>query len=182
MILALDPGLATCGYAIVTPRTARVVTLGVIEILPRSGADEHTDRVQRASLQAKQLADLMESHDVTTVAAEGISLGGPPQARTTMAVCLGLCWGVINGLAEAFGADVLEVRPKQWQHAIMPGLDKINYDHLFKRIEAFAGKQAFVAFNIIRKSLRNHALDAVGVGIYAALSPSAAQRVTGAAA
>ncbi len=172
MILAIDPGLGSCGYALVRPRTARVIDLGVLTSSPTQGVDEHTDRARRAAVQAGLIADLADKHDCTVIAAEAMSFGGPPKARHAMAVSLSLCWGVLAGIANGMGIGLLEVSPKQWQHAITPGVTKINYDNVFEQLRAFVDGQATVALHAIKKQLRNHALDAVGVGVFAALLPA----------
>ncbi len=182
MILAVDPGLGSCGWAIVRPKTGRVVDLGVLVSKPTPHVDEWTDRTRRASRQAKVLGDLIEKYDCDTIAAEAVSCGGPPCARFSMGTSLCLSWGVLLGLAEGMDAHVFEVTPKQWQHAITPHAAKIDYDEIFGRITAFVDRQAGDQLRSITKALRNHALDAVGVGVFTALLPNAVrireQRVT----
>lgn len=172
MILALDPGLATCGYAIVRPRTAHVVELGVLTSKP-SGADESTDRARRTVRQVATLCGIARRYEVTAIAAEAMSFGGHPKARFNMAVALCLSWGAIAGLAHALNVDLLEVQPKQWQHAILPDVvGKVDYAEVFKALSRFVEGQA-CHLQSIKQSDRNHALDAVGVGVYAALIPNA---------
>ncbi len=170
MILALDPGLGTLGYAVVTPKTARVRELGTLTSEPTPGVIDSTDRARRAVRQAATLYEIGRRHRCTAIAAEAMSFGGPPKARHAMAIALCLSWGAIAGLAAALDIDLLEVTPKSWQHAILPGVTKIDYDAVFAALSAFVGE---AELNAIPASLRNHALDAVGVGVYAALIPNA---------
>lgn len=170
MILAVDPGLGTCGWAVMRPRTGRVLDLGVITSEPDRDTDEWTDRTRRTSVQSHLLANIVEQYECTIVAAEAISLGGPPKARQRMAASLCLSWGSLVGLAEGMGLELYEVPPKLWQHAILPKVKRISYTELFARLESFVGAQQVGQLKAITPSLRNHALDAVGVGIYAALS------------
>ena len=172
MILAVDPGLGTCGWAVLRPRTGRVLDLGVITSKPTKGLDEWTDRARRASAQSHLLANIIEQYDCTTIAAEAVSVGGPPKARQRMTASLCLSWGSLVGLAEGMGLELYEVPPKQWQHAILPGVKRISYVELFAGLEAFIGAQQVHQLHAITASLRNHAIDAVGVGLFAALSPA----------
>lgn len=180
MILAIDPGLATFGWAIVRPRNGRVIALGVLESEPDRRVDEWTDRARRAALQAAFVADLVERFDCDTIAVEAVSCGGPPKARFMMGTALCLSWGVLVGIAEVMELELVEVAPKQWQHAIAPEYvgRKINYTELFLRLEAFVEAQQVAHLTSINRSMRNHALDAVGVGIFAALSDAVRIRAT----
>ncbi len=176
MILAVDPGLATCGWALVRPHTGRVVSLGVLTSSPAEGVDEWTDRARRISDQAGFLADLCKRHGVRTIAAEAISCGGPPSARFSMGTSLCLSWGVLVGIACSMRIDLDEVTPKQWQHAVCPDVVKIEYELVFAQLTRFVEGQAAQALWSIKPKLRNHALDAVGVGVFAAIKQ--ATRVT----
>lgn len=169
MILAVDPGLATCGWAIVTPHTARVVAVGVLTSDHDPLVDEWTDRVQRVSRQAAKLAEVAKLYSARSIAAEAISCGGPPSARFSMGTSLCLSWGVLAGIACTLRIDLAEVAPKMWQHAVCPGVEKIDYGEVFKLLSTFVESHAAKSLWSIRPGLRNHALDAVGVGVYAAL-------------
>jgi hypothetical protein len=183
VILAIDPGLATCGWAIVRPRTGRVINLGVLVSSPKQHLDEWTDRSRRAAQQASFLGDLVIRYGCGAIAAEAISCGGPPKARFGMGTSLCLSWGVLAGIAHCNGIELYEVPPKVWQHAICPEVEgKVNYEVIFAKLKAFVEGQASVALWSIKKGLQNHALDAVGVGVFAALSHAtritASQEVT----
>lgn len=182
MILAIDPGLATCGWAVVTPRTGRVLALGVLLSQPDAKLDESTDRARRASVQAIALRQVARSTGCTTIAAEAMSFGGPPNARFAMAVSLGLSWGVIAGLAVATGAELLEIPPKRWQHAIDPEATTIDYEVVFRKLSEFVAGAASTQLAAIKERHRNHAIDACGIGVFAALMPDATTRITRGAA
>lgn len=191
MILAVDPGSRTCGWAIVAPRTARVAALGTIVLEPDDRVRKTLDRKARAEQQADTLLELAAAHRVTAIAAEAPSLGGPPAARLAMAIALYGSWGLITMLGRVRRVPVIEVPPKTWQRAIQPDgaqtLDvgtarargrSIDYDQLFAELNRFVGEQASQALAdlaAIKVSMRNHALDAVGVGVYAAIQLGAGQ-------
>lgn len=179
MILAVDPGIASCGWAIVTPGTGRVLELGVIASDRDDRFDVTADRARRADRQAEALLELVRRHDCKAIAAESVSIGGPPHVRTTMALSLSLSWGVLVGLARTLGLALYEATPKVWQHAVQPDAGKkIDYDKLFAAMARYVrGQAAAEQLAALRPSHRNHALDAAGVGLLAALRPSAATTI-----
>lgn len=186
MILAIDPGLATCGYAVVGPK-GRLVELGVIISPTDAKADDTTDRARRADRQADVLLEVARRHRVITIAAEAVSLGGPPRARLPMGMCLCLSWGVLLGIARAIDAEVLELPPKRWQHAIVKPTGKrakVDYAKVYDFLDAFiAGSACKKMALAIAKNERNHAYDATGIGVFAAMAPGSANviRARGAA-
>ena len=175
VILAVDPGLATCGYAVVYPRTGGVVELGTLTTKPTAGVHESTDRTRRLRTQVAQLDAIARRNGCTTIAAEAMSFGGP--GRFAMAISLCLSWGGLVGLAHALDAELLEVPPKTWQHALLgtDGTGRVDYEHVFAALSSFVGKQGD-ALAAIPEGQRNHALDAVGVGLFAAFRPTTAIR------
>jgi Holliday junction resolvasome RuvABC endonuclease subunit len=169
-ILALDGGLGTCGYAVVRKRTARVLELGTLTSTPAEGVIESTDRARRIVRLVETLRSVARKYGCDTVAAEAMSFGGPPKARFRMAVSLCLFWGAIAGLAVELNASLLEVQPKQWQHAVLGCDGKVDYEVVFAALGRFVDGQVSTLLSIPRAD-RNHALDAVGVGVFASLVP-----------
>lgn len=176
MILAVDPGLATCGWAVVAPSTGEVVDLGVVISPSDPDADDTVDRARREAKQCAALLEVARRHRVTRIVAESVSLGGPPRARLPMALSLSLSWGGLCMLAIALGAELLEVKPKVWQHQCAPGLKRIDYDKLFAAIAAVlrCNPDLTKLLRSIAESDRNHALDACGIGFVGALMPQLA--------
>lgn len=174
MILAVDPGYAKCGYAIVKPRTGRVVELGVIvtEQDERVGKsiDKSTDRARRISLVSRRLAERARAHAITTIAAEQMLMHGAAAAVAANV----LPWGAVAMLAAVLNVDLHEVPAKLWQHAVLPGRPgKVDYDELARQLEKFAGDQVWRDLAAVDKPNRTHALDAVGVGLFMALTTGA---------
>lgn len=177
MILAVDPGLSKCGWAVVHPCTGRIAELGVI-VENREGVyDVSTDRIQRADRQAVVLGELVARHGCTTVIGEAITLGGPLHVKLAMAIGLHLSWGVIATLARERGLRLFEVPPKVWQHATQPGRKKIHYPSLEKAMAKHVGPQVGGQLACIAAGNRNHALDACAIGMLLALSPELATRI-----
>jgi Holliday junction resolvasome RuvABC endonuclease subunit len=161
VILAVDPGYGKCGWAIVQPRTARVVDLGVWTSEKDPGLDKSTDRARRVHALSLVLVGLHRQHGCTVIAGEGALSHGTVHAVIPQA----MVWGGLSMLAACSGSDLVEVLAKQWQHAILPDADKITYAQVERALSRHIGHRlAHVA-----ESLHNHALDAVGVGLYTAL-------------
>lgn len=170
MILAVDPGIASCGWAVVRPRTGRVLDLGVLTSSP-SGADKSTDRARRIARMADALADVVEAYDCDVIAAEQMLFHGKINAVVSQL----LPWGALLGLAAAMDMDVIEVPAKTWQAALLGRV--VPYDQVADSLRAFVASQAEIKLLSIAKSERTHALDAVGVGLYAALAAATRVRV-----
>jgi Holliday junction resolvasome RuvABC endonuclease subunit len=178
MILALDPGTANLGWAIVSS-LGSVRSLGVVSQRPDPKLGKSTDRATRVRVQARLIRDLVREHGVTAIAAEAASFN---PRRFTMAVGLCMSIGALTGAAAALDLVLYELPPKRWQHAVLdraPGArGKVDYDDVFRRLASFVGAgQAGHQLLAIPRSLRNHALDAVGIGIFTALQPDQATRI-----
>lgn len=178
MILAVDGGIATSGWAIVTPITGAIVELGAVLLPPIAGVDETTDRAMRAAIQATQLRAVAQRYEragtpIAAIAGEAVSLGGPPKARLAMATALNLCWGNLVMLAITRGVDLLEVRPKLWQHAVQGHSDAVDYEAIERavvaHIQGMPGHElSLEQLLAIPQKQRNHPLDACCVGMFAA--------------
>ncbi len=172
MILALDTGLATFGWAIVAPRTGAVSACGVLLQKPNPKLGKHDDRLRRVTAQAHLLNDLIRTWKVWCVAAEEMSFA--PRSSATAKIGIGLSWGNVVGLASAYSARFIVIPPKTWQRAIVPAkvgekeTAAIPYELVFKALTEFVDLKA-TGLDKIANGLRNHALDAVGIGVFAAL-------------
>ncbi|MDQ1446789.1 MAG: Crossover junction endodeoxyribonuclease RuvC [Acidimicrobiaceae bacterium] len=175
MILAVDGGLATCGYAIVT-WSGRIDALGVLTSKPDPKLGVTADRAARTTRLARELAAAMRNapQQIEAIVAERMSF--PPKAghHATASICLG--WGVLTGLATASGLEVVDVAPKTWQRAVVPAAvderdqDAIDYDVVFAELARYVAESpAAGQLAAIPKSRQSHCLDAVGVGVYAAM-------------
>lgn len=170
MILAVDPGYAKCGWAVVEPGTARVAALGVIVTEQDKRADKSTDRARRVVGIARQLAGIVCARKCHTIAAEQMLGHG---AAAAVAANM-LPWGALIGLGVALGLELREVPAKAWQHAAiaMRGR-KVDYRELAQELETFVRTHAEPDLLRIATGDRTHALDAVGVGLYAAMTSKA---------
>lgn len=182
MFLAVDGGLCDLGWAVLAPRTARVKALGQLHQERHPELVKSECRALRATRQADLLAGVARRHRCTHFVAEAMSFSA---RRFTMAVGLSLSWGVLIGVAIALGLAVLAVPPKLWQHAVLGRGAKdrkaVNYDEVLRALTDFIGRSCPAAEQLaaIKPRLRNHALDAVGTGVFAVLRPDEATRIGG---
>jgi hypothetical protein len=166
VILAVDPGM-TCGWAVVRPRTGRVVDVGVLEPPLDSAIGRSTDRARRVAAQGRELVAAIERHGCKAIAGEQMLCHGSTRAVVPQV----LCWGQLVGIAVARELELYEVSAKDWQHAIAPEADgAIDYELVSKHIAAFVADQVGEQLAAIAPSKRTHVYDAIGVGLYAALA------------
>lgn len=171
MILAVDPAYATCGWAMVDSRTAAVRALGVITTSKERGVPLAVDRARRSCVVAARLAELATSYAVFDLAAEDPLGFGAASAIAAQQ----LPWGALIMLAATRNYSLRGIGAKVWQRAVLgDDVKKVNYDQvetaLACHVSAEAG-DALQALTAIDKKLRNHALDAVGVGVTVAMRP-----------
>lgn len=169
MILAIDGGLGTFGWAAVRPRTGVVVALGELHQLPRTREGVHADRLRRLHQQAILLHGLVTAYGVTMIVAEEPSFAKPTPA--VVASAMG-CWGVVLGVAAAHVLPMpSRVAPKAWQRAVL-NIDggACDYAIVEQKLAAYVVGEARDRLLAIPRSRRNHPLDAVGIGVYAALA------------
>lgn len=170
MILSVDGGIANCGWAVVTPKTGRVLDLGVWLSSPTSGVEKSTDRARRIRDLSKVLLDVIRAYGCTAIAAEQMLFHGKINAIVSQL----LPWGALLGLAEVLDLGVYEVPAKTWQPAILGR--KVTYAVLERELARFIRGQAEAKLLAVTPSKRTHAVDAVGVGLFASLSPATCVR------
>jgi len=181
MILGVDPGYAKCGWSVVDA-LGRVKALGVILTTQDPGVKKKTvalstDRMRRVSDVGAVLAARAKDYGCTMIAAEQALQHG---AAAAIAANL-LPWGALTTLATMTGMRLVEITAKTWQHAVL-GLEAgaVDYETLEKELSAYVDCQSAVGFDAIKKALRTHAVDAVGVGLLAALRPHLANVIVAA--
>lgn len=181
MILAIDPALATLGWAVVEPRTGRVIELGVRLAPANKRAGVHEDRLQRADAHAAALRAIAIRYGCTRIESEALSL--PRRGGVNAWASVFLTWGMLVGLASGLALPrPRQIQPKQWQRAVVPEEElraREGYAAIERALADFVrGQPAAEQLAAIAPSNRNHALDAAGVGVFAALRPAEAE-VTG---
>lgn len=173
MIFAVDGGLATCGWAVVS-WSGRVDALGFFGSKPDPKLTVTADRAERTARLAREIAGAVRGRGIEAIVAERMSF--PPRAShaATASICLG--WGVLTGLAQSMQLEVVEVAAKTWQRAVVPAAfdakqtDAIDYDVVYRELDRYVAEQpAAPMLAAIAPSKRSHPLDAVGVGVYASM-------------
>lgn len=172
MILAVDPGLGTFGWAVVRPHLGAVVACGVLIAKPDPKLSKHADRERRAEAQAELLVRLARAHAVTMLAAEEMSFA--PRGSAAAKIGIGLSWGNLIGIARALELRRVTIPPKTWQRAIVPARSgekksaAIDYACVCRELAVFVDAHA-TGLDRVAESQKNHALDACGIGVVAAL-------------
>lgn len=178
MILGIDCGTRTFGWAVVDPRTAIVVDLGALVQDVDSDVARTTDSSRRVSYQTDSLITVHRDHGITAVVHEA---GSYNARRFKMTLGLALSIGAVVGFARALDVPLDELPPKRWQHAISGtgGKGKIDYDDVYRRVEAYVARYepALRSLYDIKSNDRNHALDAAGIALCHAIDPTLATRV-----
>jgi Holliday junction resolvasome RuvABC endonuclease subunit len=170
VILAVDGGIANCGWSVVAPK-GRVLDLDVFLSSPTEGVEKSTDRARRIRDLSKALLEVIRAYGCTAIAAEQMLFHGKLNAVVSQL----LPWGALLGIAEVLDLELYEVPAKTWQPAMLGR--KVSYEQLEKKLARFVKGQAEAKLLSITPSKRTHALDSVGVGLYATLAkPTAIRR------
>lgn len=130
MILGIDPGLASTGYAVIERRSGRVraITWGVIQTSPR---DPHPDRLLAIH---DRVAELIATHDIRGAAIESWFIHPVSKAAMGMAECRG---AVQVAIAQA-GVPIVEYSPNTIKQAVT-GNGRADKAQVRAMIERLAG-------------------------------------------
>lgn len=176
VILGIDCGIGSFGWAKVEERTALVESLGVLMQEPDKSPPVALDRSRRLLCQAELVDSLCT--DVTAVVHEEASYNPRIFAQN---VDLASCIGMVVTYAWAAGIPVYQMPPKRWQHAIAGTKQpaKVDYNDVSCRVERRIEccGQALLALCDIKPHHRNHAIDAAGIALCFAIDPTLATRV-----
>lgn len=177
MILGVDTGMATFGWALLDERACRFVDLGVVVTKPL-GDKVTLDRARRCVAQSRVLAE--KAPGCSTVVVEQMSF--PPGGANAM-VPIALSWGVVLGVIANVTPRprLLTIAPQRWQREVLPRSGgRVDYDDLAERAAAFIlskHPRAARALELITPSARSHAIDAAMLALVGALRPGACSEV-----
>lgn len=180
MILGVDTGIATCGWAKLDEKTCSFVDLGVLIQPPIEGEKVTLDRIRRSCALGHVLARQAPGCDV--VAVEALNLGMPGAIGKLM---VGLAWGVVIGVVSMIdpSPSLMTIRPQTWQREVLPHAPKgkpIDYDELATAAGAYILRnhpRAAKKLEAIDPKHRNHAIDGAMIALCAALRPGRMDRV-----
>lgn len=173
MILGLDTGLATCGWALLDETTCTFVDLGVVLTRPAKDAKVTLDRARRCNAQAAVIAT--KAPGCSTIVVEQMSF--PVAGGVNAMAAIALSWGVVLGIVATMNPRprLLTVSPQRWQRAVLPNAGKrVDYDELAGAAGAYILKrhpQAARALRAIPEGRQNHAIDAAMLALMGALRP-----------
>lgn len=166
MILGIDTGIATCGWALLDPKRCSFEDLGVVTQAKLKGEKITLDRARRGNVQAQVLAE--KAPGCTLIVVEQMSLGVPGAIAK---LSIGMSWGVILGIVAMMDPrpELLTIPPQRWQREVLPNAGKsVDYDQLARAAAAYILRnhpKAAKALRAIPEKQRNHALDAAMIAL-----------------
>lgn len=171
MILGLDTGLATCGWALLDETTCTLTDVGVIVQEKAKGSKIQTSQIDRALVQARELAERARS--CSTIVVEAMSF--PPGHNATVSIALS--YGIAIGISAAMITPprLLTISPQTWQRVVAPDSGKrVDYNAMAVAIERHIEARhpmAARALALIPMRYRDHALDAAALALIGKLQP-----------
>lgn len=174
MILGIDCGTGSFGYALVRTADTAVTDLGALIQEPDKSISSTLDRSLRTRRQV-ELVDSLCTH-VTAIVHEEASYNPRVFLHN---VNLSMCIGALVTYAWCAGIPVYQIPPKRWQQAITGKPGKVDYDDVYRRVEQHVARwqPAMDQLSAIKPRHRNHALDAAGIALCHAIDPTLATRV-----
>jgi hypothetical protein len=172
VILGIDTGIATCGWALLDERMCSFVDLGVLVQPPSEGKTITLDRLHRSNVLAKVISK--HAPGCSTIVVEQLSLGMPGAIAK---LNVGLSWGVVLGVVAMLDPRprLLTISPQRWQRVVLPNTGKkVDYDELSHTAAKFIlskHPRAATALESIPKRDRSHAIDAAMLALVGALRP-----------
>jgi hypothetical protein len=186
VILGLDTGTRTCGWAQLDEAKCEFVDLGVV-VQPKRDDAARTitlERERRANLQAQVIA--AKAPGCRQIIVEQMSL--PRAGGVQAAVSIALSWGIVLGVVATLESRprLLTIAPQRWQREVMPYAGRqVDYDELAAvAAEHILRRHPRAHAQLMRIPIgqREHALDAAMIALVGALRPHRCDEVGGAAA
>jgi len=163
VILGLDPGFASCGWALLDMRGAQPLALasGVIRTKATTSTKKRKceDNVHRLQLITDELAMIHKKHRFALIAAEAQSWTRHPNSDRAIA----MVWGVIASVAELYNCPVIQIRPQDVKAYLVKDATASKaalQAHVERNVE---GAQELLAR--IPASQQNHASDAMACAL-----------------
>ncbi len=163
MILGIDTGMATCGWARFDTIGRRFVDLGAFATEKSQGKAKTDDQVDRIEI----VADVLEmvTRDVEIIVVERMSF-----ASAASIAPIALCMGAVVGLSRAAAARprVYTVKPQAWQRAVQPSAGKrVDYAEIERSVGEYVRRDRASerSLDSLPSDLRNHALDACAIAL-----------------
>jgi hypothetical protein len=168
VILAVDTGMATLGWALYDETRNSFADLGVSLTDKDDRIGVTLDRVQRIAAQAHLVAE--KARGCSTVVIEQLSF--PPGAGVKAICPISLSWGAVAGVASSLDPlpTLLTISPQKWQAEVLGY--KADYDEIFSAATTHLRTRhpaAYAALERIPARQQNHAVDAAMMALCAGL-------------
>jgi hypothetical protein len=166
MILGLDTGVATLGWALYDEQRRLITDLGVSLAHRDTDVPMRLDQAQRSVAQAKVIAN--KAPGCSSIVIEAMAF--PPSS--SHAITTGLSWGVVVGIACMIRPmpKLLTIHPRKWQYEIFGR--RADYEEVSSAATAHIRARhpaAFVALERIPDKQRSHAIDAAMMAMCAGM-------------
>jgi len=158
VILGIDPGFTSLGWALLDFSNARPKCLGagVIRTKVNPTMKKCDDNKRRIAWIARQLSMLERRYSFVLIAAEAQSWTRFQKADRAVA----MAWGSIATLGELWAVPILQFSPKEIKQTICND-GSASKESVQNELEANVD-EAFNQLSKIRRTQRNHAADALG--------------------
>lgn len=174
MILGVDTGNRTFGWARFDHAKHRFDGLGAMELLPNKGPQKTDDQGDRTITVGGVLLERMRDCDVVVV--ERMSF--PPGGQVPIALGFAVTVGIARALPHR--PRVYTVKPQDWQRAVLPNSGKrVDYAELARVVGEYinADRASAIALGSLVPALRTHALDACAMALMGAYRLHECRRV-----
>jgi crossover junction endodeoxyribonuclease RuvC len=163
IILGLDPGFASVGYALMQWQQGKLAVLDVGVIHTKKDNKKNSvlaceDNLERAREISVALRKFFFKHRIAAVCAEAMSF--PRQA--SVAAKMAMCWGVIADISVTEQVAIQQPTPQRVKKALC-GSIKATKEDVEKAVCARVGGDLEARIKALNKGDREHASDAVAV-------------------
>ncbi len=165
IVLALDPGLAACGFAVARLHRdgEELLEVGVLHTEKsdkKRGVRASDDLTRRGRELWRGLRDIVRRHAPAAICVEAVSFPRSSSAAAKTA----LARGCVIALAEVLGGlPIAEASPQDVKQAVCARKDASKQDVERAVLERWPGAEALCAAGRVRKSDREHVFDAAAV-------------------
>lgn len=167
IVLGIDPGFASIGWALVDTSAGRLLDLGVIRTKPGAARRKCDDNVTRCEEIASGLSELMSDHVVEYVGGRVGLVACEAQSWTRNAGSdrgVAMAWGVISTLAWLHRAPLVQITPQTVKHTLT-GKRSASKTEIQTEVGARLEGFAELLGGIRAKGQREHASDAAAVAL-----------------
>ena len=164
LVLGIDPGFASLGYAIVSigPADETITAMGVVRTVratKKRRVRASDDNFERARELVGALQNLVRHHLIgraTLLVAESMSF----PRNSSVAAKIAMCWGALAGVAVAENLPVLQATPQEIKRAVC-GRRDASKEEVRERLLLRYGAGTVAALRLVPKSQWDHPFGAL---------------------